>query len=291
MRIVYYTSGVTGSGRLVRGLSIGNALRRAGSDPGYTLVSSSPFGRLADLLGFAHREIPAESEDRLSPNAYPHSVAYRTLQELKPDILLVDLLWFPLVHFLDELPGRKVFLWQQLDSGFFTIPLPGGPISFDPAQYDLVVAIEPFTGEGPASQVNPLILRNRDEILPRADALTALDLVEGKHCLIAINAHPGDFERVRERYFYLANSGYRLVHSTNYQGGLFPAVDYFNAFDLIVCGASYNAFWEAVYFDKEAIFVPVATRFADGERLIREYRGYRFEENGADQLVRILLGL
>ncbi|MBN1836616.1 MAG: hypothetical protein JW820_12250 [Spirochaetales bacterium] len=291
MRIVYYTSGVTGSGRLVRGLSIGNALRRAGSDADYALLSSSPFGRLADLLGFAHREIPPESENQLSPDGYPDSAVYRALQDLQPDILLVDLLWFPLLHFLHEIPGRKVFLWQQLDAGFFTIPLPVGPLSFDPAQYDLVVAIEPFTGEGPATQVNPLILRNRDEILPRADALSALDLTERKHCLIAINAHPGDFERVRERYSYLASSGYRLVYSTNYQGGLFPAVDYFNAFDLVVCGASYSAFWEAVYFDKEAIFVPVVTRFTDSERLLREYRDYRFEENGADQLVRILLTL
>ena len=63
-----------------------------------------------------------------------------TLPELAPDVLLVDLLWFPLVHFLHELPGRKVFLWQQLDPGFFVIPLPGGDLSFDPAEYDLVVA-------------------------------------------------------------------------------------------------------------------------------------------------------
>jgi hypothetical protein len=79
-----------------------------------------------------------------------------------------------------------------------------------------------------------------------------------------------------------------MVYSTNYRGGLFPAVDYFNAFDLVVCGASYNAFWETVYFDKEAIYVPVTARFVDSERLIREYRNYRFEENGADQLVAIL---
>ena len=227
----------------------------------------------------------------LEPEAVERRHQLLFSDQLDAEILLVDLLWFPLTHFLHELPGRKVFLWQQLDPGFFAIPLPGGGLSFDPAQYDLVVAIEPYTGEGPASQVNPLILRNRDEILPRPEALAALDLEEEPNCLVAINAHPGDFQRTRERYSYLANSGYRMVYSTNYQGGLFPAVDYFNAFDLIVCGASYNAFWEAVYFDKEAIFVPVATRFVDGERLIREYRDYRFEENGADQLVRILLGL
>ena len=122
--------------------------------------------------------------------------------------------------------------------------------------------------------------------------MEALGLDEQKkNCLLAINAHPGDFEKTRERFSYLASSGYRMVHTTNYQGGIFPVVDYFSAFELIVCGASYNSFWEAVFFDKEAIFVPTKTRFVDGERLIREYRNYSFEHNGADQLVEIISGI
>jgi len=291
-RIVYYTSGVTGSGRLVRGISIGNALHRGGAAAQFTILSSSSFAHLADRFGFDHQEIPPEMEDQLAPNSYRDSELYQALTVLKPDLLVVDLLWFPLYFFLNELSCKKIFLWQQMDPRFFSIELPSDTIAFKPEQYDLVVAIEPFTGPGPATKVNPLILRNRDEILPRPEAMEALGLDEQQqNCLLAINAHPGDFEKTRERFSYLASSGYRMVYTTNYDRGIFPVVDYFNAFELIVCGASYNSFWEAVFFDKEAIFVPTKTQFVDGERLIREYRNYSFEHNGADQLVEIFLGM
>jgi UDP-N-acetylglucosamine:LPS N-acetylglucosamine transferase len=76
-----------------------------------------------------------------------------------------------------------------------------------------------------------------------------------------------------------------MVYSTNYQGGLFPVLDYFNAFDLLICSAGYNAFWEARFFDKEAIFIPVPRRFEDQRKRVEENLDYTFKENGADQLV------
>jgi hypothetical protein len=292
LTIVYYTSGISGSGRVVRGISIGNALRRAGKNAEFVILSSSPFAHLADKCGFAHREISTETEDQLSPNTYRHSELFHALIELEPDVLLIDLLWFPLYSFIHELPSKTVFLWQQLRPEFFSIDLPDDTIEFQSDQFDLVVAIEPCSGPGPAMKVNPMILRNHGEILPRAEALEALGLDDSsKNCLLAVNAHPGDFDRTRERYSYLASSGYRMVNTTNYRGGIFPVVDYFNAFDLVVCGASYNSFWEVIYFDKEAIFVPVRTQFVDSDRLIRDYRNYRFEENGADQLVKMIYDL
>ncbi len=292
MKIVYYTSGVSGSGRVVRGISIGNAFRRQGKKVDFIILSSSPFAHLADIFAFKHREIHIESENKLSKTNYPDSELYHTLTSLNPDILMIDLLWFSTNNFIKELPCKKIFLWQRMDDRFFTIDLPEGAISFKPESYDLVLAIEPFKGEGPKRQINPLIIRNRDEILQREQALKELNLDESqKNCLLAINAHPRDFDKASKRYSYLRDMGYRMVTTTNYEGGIFPVVDYFNAFDLIICGASYNSFWEAVYFDKEAIFVPTHTRFVDGERLISEYRNYTFNENGADQLVDIVMSL
>ena len=55
---------------------------------------------------------------------------------------------------------------------------------------------------------------------------------------------------MKKTYSYLEDEGYQMVYSTNYKGGLFPAVDYFNAFEMLICGAGYNSFWEAVYFDR-----------------------------------------
>lgn len=292
MRIVYYTSGVSGSGRLVRGISIGNALRRGGLPADLTLLSSSPFGRLAETLGFRHVEIPAEPEHALTPESYADSAVFQALQSLRPDILLIDLLWFPLHHFIHELPCRKVFLWQTLDERFFHIELPQGTLHFRPESYDLVLAIEPFSGPGPRRQVNPLVLRNREEILPRPQALEALGLDEAReNWLLSYNGRPGEFERLKIQYEGDQQATRRLVCSTNYQGGLFPAVDYFNAFERVICGAGYNSFWEIVYFEKDAVLVPVQAQFVDPMRLIREYRHYRFRKNGADQLVQIILNL
>ena len=174
---------------------------------------------------------------------------------------------------------------------YWSMNLPSGKITYNPKQFDLVLAMEPFLGEGPNQQINPLILRNRNEILSGKEALRELSLSKKKNCLIAYNGHPGDFERVEKEYSHLEKGGYTIVGTTNYKGGIFPVIDYFNAFDLIVCGASYNSFWEVIYFKKKGIFVPTKTRFVDGERLIRQFSNYSFKENGADQLVKIIMNL
>ncbi len=292
MRILYYTSGTTGSGRVVIGASIGNALRRAGVQVDYRILSSCPFAHLADRLGFDHREIPLEMSERLGPEAWPGSELYAAIRQFHPDVLLVLLYWMPLQFILPELACRKVFLCWDAHPRYYTVPLPQGTLHFQPDQYHRLVKIEPFQAPFPAGEVNPLVIRGRDEILPRSEALRRLSLrEEGRHCLFAFNGEPGEFEAARKAYSYLEEQGYRMFYSTNYRSGIFPAVDYFSAFDLLVTGAGYNAFWEARYFQKEAVFVPLPRRFEDQERRAGMYEDYTFERNGADQLVELLLGL
>jgi len=289
VKIVYYTSGITGSGRVVTGIAIGNALRRKGMDKEFTILSSSPFARLAD--GFNHIEIPAEDENALSPENYPSSELFKKLKELAPDVMIVDLLWFPIHHFSKELPCKKLLICRYVHEKFFSIPLPGGRLDFDPSRFDLVLATEPFESMVPMQQINPIVIRNRDEILSREDALKKLGLDEGRqNCLFAFNGHPGDFRRAQKKYSHLEDF-YRMVYSTNYKGGLFPAVDYFNAFDFMVCGAGYNQFWEAIFFDKEAVFEATESIFGDQARRVQECQEYYFDKNGADQLVEIVLKL
>ncbi len=277
----------------MRGISIGNALKRKKINADFYILSSCPFAYLVDVFGFKHIEIPQEDEKILLSKNYKNSELFKSLNTLKPDILIIDLLWFPLYYFLDKLSCKTIFLWQTMKESFFTIPLPGGSISYKPEMFDLNIAIEPFKGAGPEKQVNPLILRNKNEILSRKEALSKLGLKKENHknCLLAYNGHSGDFERVKKMYCYLEDEGYDMIYTTNYKGGIFPIVDYFNAFDLIICGASYNSFWEARFFNKEAIFIPTQTRFVDTSRLLNEYIDYSFSENGADQLADIISGI
>jgi hypothetical protein len=291
MKILYYTSGVTGSGRVVRGIAVGNALKRKGIRADYRILSSCPFAHLAERFDIPHNEIPPEGENRLGGDAYKESALYTAITSLAPDILLIDLLWFPLYFFIETLPCTTVFLWHEVDERFFRIDLAEGRrITFQPQMFDHVIAIEPYTKDiGTGGEVNPLILRNRNEIHSRKDAINKLDIEEGKkNCLLAYNGHPGDFEKLKKMYSYLEDECYQMVYTTNYKGGLFPVIDYFNAFDLIICGAGYNSFWETRFFEKEAVYYPPATRFYDPQRLVRDYHDYTFEENGADQLVALI---
>jgi hypothetical protein len=179
-----------------------------------------------------------------------------------------------------------------VDDRFFTIPLSKGPISFRSVDYNEVIATEPFTGMISLRRINPLVMRNRDEILSREEARKRLDIHgSNKVCLFSFNGEPGEFDRIKKQYSYLEDVGYTMVYSTNKDGGLFPAVDYFNAFNLIICGAGYNSFWEVMYFRKEVIFVPVRRRFENQRQRLNECGDYFFEENGADQLVDILMEL
>ena len=292
MKIVYYTTGTSGSGRVVQGIALGNALRRRGVRVELTILSSSPFAHLADLFGIPHREIPPETSDRLTAKTYPGSRLYRELESLDADVLVVDQFWMALHHFLTRLPCRKVFFCRQIADSFFSISVPSGRLTFRPEDYDIVLASEPFESSIPRQQINPVVIRNHEEILPRAKALAALNLVEGeKACLFAYNGNPGEYERITKLYSYLADEGYQMVYSSNYQGGLFPAADYYNAFDLLISGAGYNSFWEAIYFQKEAVFIPVPTRFEDQRLRVDNLQEYHFQENGADQLVELILSL
>jgi len=292
MRIVYYTPGVTGSGHIVQGISIGNALLRNRVDSEYTILSSSPFAELADRFSMEHREILLEGEKELSRENFSSSFLYKALAELEPEILLVDLSWYMIQRFIEELPCKKVLLSMQVSDAFFNVPLPSGRLTFDPGMYDHVLKTEPFDSSIISEQINPIIIRNKEEILSREEAMAQLQVRGDKPvCLFAFNGTPGEFERTKKMYSYLEEEGYDMIYTTNYRGGLFPAVDYFNAVDLLICGAGYNAFWEAVYFEKETIFVPMRRRFEDQRRRVEECLEYQFEENGADQLVDIIYNL
>jgi hypothetical protein len=293
VRVLYYTIGVIGSGSIVQGISIANALHRNGVPADYSILNSSPFIYLADRLGIAHYEIPFENEDELSPDTYKDSSLFRMLMDIDPDVLIVDLNWFMLQNFIEDLHCKKIFLCRQLDDTAFTISFPEEPMVFDGTQYNLLIKTEPFESKIRMQEINPIVIRNRDEILSKDAALARLGVqAAGKPvCLYAYNGLPGEYQQKKKMYSYLEDEGYTMLYSTNYEGGLFPAVDYFNAVDLLICGAGYNAFWEAVYFEKEAVFIPFPRHNEDQWKRVDECQDCRFEQNGADQLVEIILGL
>jgi hypothetical protein len=289
VRIVYYTSGITGAGRLVIGIAIGNALKRRGINCNYTIIHTSPVAHLAG--DFHNIKIPLETETELSLRNYRTSVLYKTLKKLKPDVMLVNHQWFMIYNFIDELTCKKIYLSDHAYDSHFKILLPTGDITFSTEQYDRVLAIEPFKPPVPMEQINPLVVRNCDEILSREYAIKQL-LLDGsrKIALYSFSGNPEDYENHLEKYDYLEKD-YEVVRLSFYGDYLFPVVDYYNAFDLIVCGGGYNNVWASNYFKKLSIFEPTKLHFSDHETRIKMSENYHFDINGADQLVDIMMNL
>jgi hypothetical protein len=290
MRIVFYTSGITGAGRLIIGISIGNALERKNIKCKYTMVHTSPLAHLAD--DFHHIKIPLENETELSKKNCHKSLLFKTLTRLKPDILLIDHLWFTVYNFIEELKCKKIYLTDAVYDSHFKVPLPEGDLVFKKEHYRRVLGIEPFTSGIELEMINPLIIRNREEIFSRGKALKLLNLDGAeKTALYAFSGHPGDYERFIDKYSYLEKEGYQVVNASIYKDTIFPVVDYFNAFDFIVSGAGYNQVWEINYFKKKAVFETTPQRFWDQSLRVKEFEKHHFEENGADQLVDIIMNL
>lgn len=290
MRIVYYSASHTGSGHTVRGIAIRNALRRGGITCEFLMAGTLGMAGLARSQGIETIEIAPETFESLSEANYRSSATYAALRQLAADVLIVDLAWFTTHRMAAELPGRTLLLLRQVSQQFFGYYHDDETIELDPFVYDLVVGIEPWPLPFAAQRVDPLIMRQPSELLPRTEAAAALGLDGSRPAaLIATNGKPGEFEELKQTYSYLEDD-YQVFYSSNHHGGVFPIVDYFNAFDFVVCSGGYNAFWEAVYFGKEAVFVPHPRRFEDQSWRIDTCQEYRFNGNGADQLVDLIRG-
>ncbi len=291
MTIVFFTAGTSGVGRFAVGCSLGTALRRAGIAHDYTMVSAHGFAHLADALELNHIEVPFEDPQDLSAGAIEDSQLYRSIAAIQPDVLVVGQAWYATHHLLPLLTARCVALFFQASAAYFRVPLPDGDLVFDPTAFDLVCGIEPWNWPIACQTIEPLVLRNPGEILPRHEAAARLGVDDAwPTALVSTNGLPGEFEQLRSDYSYLEDE-YQVVYSSNYGGGIYPALDYFNLFDFIVSAGGYNAFWEAVYFGKQAHFVPQPRRFESQQWRIDNCLDYSFECNGADRLVEMILSL
>ncbi len=289
MKVAYVTSGLTGIGRLVKGISVGNALKRAGIDCEFTILSSSENVRPAELAGITHTFIPAEPLSTFTRENFEKSILFRELAALAPDIILIDLLWFSLQNMASSLPGRKLLLLRQVNPSFFKISIPELSFVLDTQCFDEIIETEPWGFSFSTIKLNPFTIRNQDEVLSRADASERLGLNRGdRNCLICASGKEGEFEEIMRHRPGLENEGYSVFSSNGLLDGIFPAMDYFRAFDLIVGGAGYNFFWENRRLATNAIFIPFRRQFEDQFWRVSNCKRTKSRHNGADELVKIL---
>jgi hypothetical protein len=85
-----------------------------------------------------------------------------------------------------------------------------------------------------------------------------------KCCLISISGYEQESMQYEQYYPQHLEDDYYCISSSNYDlDNHFPIVNYFNAFDMIICGAGYNSFWETRFFNKQAIIIPFKRVFED----------------------------
>ena len=286
MRVVFFTFGM-GSGDLVFGASLYFAFRRAGADIDFTALTNCEFSGIVEPF-FEHVHVQPEPEKLLRTD-HDTSLFY-AIEGLSPDVLIVSGIWLPLYRILADLPGRKVFITRMAPEGWFHVPLPDGSIDFDPSAYDLAFTIEPGFSLPGAQAVEPMIVRNHDEVLRREDARDAFRVPVGKKlCVIAHNGYAGELETLIEAYG-APGSEYHVVTATNAaERDLFPLAEYASAIDLLIGGAGYNIFYETRYFEIESILCPFERNADDQAWRLATNSEYRFDENGADTIARRVL--
>jgi len=275
-----------------------------------------------ELSGVKHIQMPAESEKSVSKEHYASSELYKAIVHIAPDLLIVDRMWMVVRNMLPALSCKKLFVTSQVIDDFFRIETPKGEnISFDGSLYERCIGMEPFESTVELEHIEPVIIRNKDEILPREEARRRLlenaereglydvhglpktstgrglfrrnkqETEEKPICFLGMNFLPGYYEKLAQKYSYLEDE-YIVISSTNMDhGGLFPVADYYNAIDFMVCSATYNLFWESRVFGKEAVFEVVPARFCNQQARLDMYSEYVPKENGADQLARIIVDI
>ncbi len=294
MRVVYYTSATTGTGNVVIGMSIGLGFRRLDPAVEFEILNPLPAaGALCERVGLRHAELPLEDERELGPDKYRDSALFKALEERKPDILIVNKHWMCVDAMLPALGCKKVFTSINLDHSAYRIPLPDRVLSFEPEAWDERFALEPFGRlPFPMRVVDPVILRNRDEILPRATALERLGVSGDKPVfMLCLRGDAKTVEDAKKTYSYLADEGWDTVATSDFEDGLFPVSDCYAAVDLLACPSGYNSLWESVYFGKDALYSYLPTRFENMEERLKFAETYEFKENGADTIARACMDL
>ena len=250
MRVLWCSLLSTGSGHVFIPAAACNALRRRNIDADFRVLHGTEFGWLAQALRLDATRLEHDTaEALLGPNRY-ETALYRNIEEFAPDVLIVEGSWFVFHELIHDIDAYKVGVFSSMLPGFFHINAAGRELRFDGDGYDRVFATEPFAPPFPAEHLNPVLLRNPEEIFPREESARRLGIDPNREtAFIALNGRPGEFENLKKTYSYLEDE-YQVVYSSNYHGGIFPALDYYNASDVVVCGGGYSQFWEAVYYKR-----------------------------------------
>lgn len=288
LRVVSYAINGRGIGHLVRQLAILRWVKRITALLDVPcecwVLTSSEADTLARREGIPAFKMPSKAMMRdagIEPSR--HLAVARTwtmniIAGLQPDLLLVDT--FPggsfgeLIAALELVPHRVLVARQVRES-----------VATDPAYAALLPLYEAHI-EPDARGTGPILIREREELLPRDEARKALGVAPGDRAVYVTLGGGGDLaapfalprlvQTLRERGWHLVVGAGPLYQGTELRGPKVTWIDryvpmeLFNGLDAAVSAGGYNAFHELMYCGVPTVFLP-QPRISDdqGERAER----------------------
>jgi len=292
VRVVYVTAGTVGVGDLMHGVALRRAAQRSGLPVSVSLVSPPlPFPavrRLAD-----HTAVEMDPAALVDPARAASTPLARALSSLKPDVVVVGHFWANVQRIIAQLGFEAWLLLRKAPPVWIKGP-PQAP--FAPSVFARRLEIEPVGFAGDFEQLAPLVVVNRDELVPAAAARAALlngvdD--DGRPLRLVFQAgNPGEAQALASSSSPSSSSySHTRVIDLRDNDAPWPVADLLLGADEIVSGAGYNAYWESRWLGTAAktTLVPFARRI-DDQAWRLSLASLPMRENGADQLIRMLYG-
>ena len=265
-----------GLGHLQRSIAISRHLREAAH---VTILTNSPFASFAKMEGLDVITVAGSKEEI-------EASALAAIGRTNADLLIVDT--FPagptgeLSRFERVLPARRCLIHRRLWSYEEEHPWP---------TYELIVDSEPgFATDDELSvfdlakfcqckdtrEVGPMLVRSREELLPRDEARKILGIKGNEKILLAY--HHGyqkevealfrntlrAFQRVSPPNWHLMTASLRPLVDKNLQGRhitYWPLVELLLAVDGVVTAGGYHSWYEAAMAQRRAIVVPMGRKY------------------------------
>ncbi|MHB9026978.1 MAG: hypothetical protein ACYC7E_22815 [Armatimonadota bacterium] len=264
--VLYYACG-GGFGHVTRATAILRQLRRLGCRTSLAITNArQPTPFIQEGIEFLSPETDAP--------AVLQALVLDTLDRYTPQVLVVDVFANGIVGelspLLPSLTCKKVLVFRYLREEFFARVQEALP-HFD----RVLLAEEP--GEPlpvPTVPCHPILIRDAEELLPRAAAKARLGVGENERVVLGVSSGEAawtyDFFLLLQKVWRRLHPAAQLRLAAPYpvgSGPLFvehyPLLELFNGVDLVVGASGYNLFHETQACGVPAIFLPQPRRFDD----------------------------
>ncbi|OQA32906.1 MAG: undecaprenyldiphospho-muramoylpentapeptide beta-N- acetylglucosaminyltransferase [Betaproteobacteria bacterium ADurb.Bin341] len=298
-RLVFYAVNGLGLGHVTRLLAIARAVRRIARRAEILFITSSEADGVIYREGFAAVKLPSKTireQCGLSKGTYlklAQSVTWTTLSSFNPDVLIVDT--YPSGSFEELLPvlrwkQKNVFVFrEQREATYLSKLLMAVLPLYDRLiiPHDDIEAVGHLPEPHKAHAVGPILIREKNEILSRAEARRALNLPLDGLLFYGSFGGGGDPETRRaleltaqaiaelpDAHLVLA-AGPLLRQSLPAREKItvlsdrYPMLDVLPAFDAAITAAGYNTVHELLFAGIPSVLVPFGRVLDDQEKRVQ----------------------